>query len=208
MKLLDKEILYLDNHLLIVDKPPLVPTQPTDRSQDSIQTRAEEYIREKFQKKGKAFLHPVHRLDRLASGIVVCARTSKALSRLNDQIRLGQWKKTYIVRHEGRLPEPQGTLIDHLERQEYRSIVSPQGKRAELSYKVIDAKRAYIYLKTGRYHQIRVQLAHIGCPICGDEKYGSHEKAISPGIDLHHTELSFPHPITKQMLNIHSPPPF
>lgn len=208
MKLSDNEVLFLDNHLIIVNKPPLVATQPTNLTEDSVETAMQVYLKEKFSKKGGAFAYVVHRLDRLASGIVVAARTSKALSRLNEQIRLGQWKKTYIVRYEGELPANEGTLIDFLEREEYRSYVSDQGKRAELHYEKVGDHRALIHLVTGRYHQIRVQLSHVGCPICGDAKYGSTSKAISPGIDLHHTALSFIHPVAQQLMDIRSSPIF
>ena len=210
MKLSDKEILYLDNHLIIVNKPSQLITQPTNLSQDSMETRVKAFLKERFQKKGEAFAHVVHRLDRVASGIVVCARTSKALSRLNEQIRKGLWKKKYLLRYEGELPHQSGTLIHFLERQAYRSVVTfeGKGKRAELHYNAIGDHRAEVELITGRYHQIRVQMAAIGCPICGDEKYGSTVKAKSSGIDLCHIELAFSHPVTKNLLIIKIDPPF
>lgn len=196
MKLLDKEILYLDNHLLIVDKPPLLLTLPTKEESDSVQTRGQTWLKEHFQKPGNVFLHPVHRLDRVASGIVVCARTSKSLSRLNQQIREGEWHKRYRLRHEGILPAPKGTLRHFLQKGEYHTKVDDAGQEAVLHYEEIARGVAEVELVTGRYHQIRAQFAAIGCPICGDSKYGAKTKALSKGIDLHHIRLEFKHPIT------------
>jgi len=212
MKLTDKEILYLDNHLLIIDKPPLLLTQPTDSVLDSVQERGKEYLKEKFHKKGDVFLHPVHRLDRVASGIVVCARTSKALSRLNEQIKQGKWKKNYILRHGGVLLANQGELIHYLVKGEFRTAVFdeevPGSKRGALSYKEGENGKTEVVLFTGRYHQIRAQFSHIGAPICGDTKYGAKEKGISIGIDLHHTKVEFFHPTTKELISIFSLPKF
>ncbi len=199
MKLLDSEVLYLDNHLLIVNKPPLLLTLPTKEVQDSVQTRGQAWLKEKFKKPGNVFLHPVHRLDRVASGIVVCARTSKALSRLNEQIREGEWHKVYTLTFEGSLPAPSGTLRHFLEKQEYHTTVVSKGRGQEavLHYKQIAPHTAQVELITGRYHQIRAQFSSIGCPICGDTKYGAQPREASLGIALQHTQLTFLHPITK-----------
>ncbi len=206
MKLLDKEVLYLDNHLLVVDKPPLLLTLPTTEVSDSVLTRGQAWIKEKFQKPGNVFLHPVHRLDRVASGIVVCARTSKSLSRLNEQIRGGQWHKLYRLRFEGKLPSSKGTLRHFLEKSDYHTKVVSEGcgQEAILHYSQVAPGIAEVELVTGRYHQIRAQFAAIGCPICGDYKYGAVTKAISPGIDLYHMRLEFKHPVTKEMIRITS----
>lgn len=204
MKLLDKEVLYLDNHLLVVDKPPLLLTLPTSEVIDSVLTRGQAWLKEKFEKPGNVFLHPVHRLDRVASGIVVCARTSKSLSRLNEQIREGQWHKLYRLRYEGVLPALKGTLRHFLQKEDYHTKVVEEGpcQEAILNYRQIEPGVAEVELVTGRYHQIRAQFGAIGCPICGDYKYGAHTKAISPGIDLCHVRLEFLHPVTKVPLVI------
>lgn len=206
MKLLDKEVLYLDNHLLVIDKPRLLLTLPTKEESDSVQTRGQAWLKEKFQKPGNVFLHPVHRLDRVASGIVVCARTSKALSRLNEQIRKGEWHKTYRLRHEGTLPQTKGTLKHFLCKDEYHTkiVSSGEGQEAILHYQEIEQGLVEVKLVTGRYHQIRAQFSAIGCPIVGDYKYGAKTKARSSGIDLCHKHLEFFHPITKQKIVINS----
>src|SRR5690242_14351530 len=117
-------VLYLDNHLIVVDKPKLLLTQPTQYSLESVETWIRAFLKKKFQKKGAAFGHPVHRLDRVASGIVVCARTSKALSRLNESMRLGEWKKKYVLRYEGRLPSEEGILVHYLKHGDHYSEIS------------------------------------------------------------------------------------
>lgn len=206
MKLSDNDVLYIDNHLLVLDKPPLLLTQPTNLHEDSLMTRGMAYLKEKFRKPGEVFLHPVHRLDRVASGIVVFARTSKALSRLNEQVRKKQWKKTYFLRHEGKLPQEEGSLISYLLRKEFRTEVvdekTPGAKQAILHYKSLGDQKASVDLETGRYHQIRAQFASIGCPICGDEKYGSKTRATGEGIDLIHVEVSFIHPTKNEPMTI------
>lgn len=208
MKLRDKEILYLDNHLIIVDKPPLLLTLPTKEFSESVQTLGQAFLKERFQKPGNVFLHPVHRLDRVASGIVVCARTSKALSRLNAQIKMRKWHKRYKLRHEGNLPAEKGTLRHFLQKGDYHTVVGSTGDEAILNYTQTALGCAEVELITGRYHQIRAQFAAIGCPITGDFKYGAKGPAISPGIDLHHARLEFDHPVTSVLLVINSIPPF
>ena len=206
MKFSDNEILHLDNHLLIVNKPPLLLTLPTLKVKDSVLTRAQETIREIYKKKGNVFVHPVHRLDRVASGIVVSAKTSKALSRLNEQIKEGGWKKTYVLRFEGKLPSNEGTLRHYLEKGDYHTKVVEEGKGKEavLHYRKTSENKAEVDLITGRYHQIRAQFSHIGCPICGDRKYGAKTKGKQHGIDLHHKSLVFKHPILQELLTINS----
>ncbi len=210
MKLLDSEILFEDQHLLIIDKPPGLLTLPSEGVTDSALERGKAYIKEKYQKPGNVFLHQVHRLDRSASGILVMAKTSKALSRLNEQIREGLWEKTYLARTE-RLPkQPQGELIHFLKKGDYRTEVVPEGtplaKEARLTYKVREDGLLEIVLDTGRYHQIRAQLAAIGCPIRGDQKYGATTKGPSVGIDLHHWKLKFVHPVRKEIMYINTKP--
>lgn len=206
MKLLDNDVLYIDNHLFVLDKPPLLLTQPTHLNEDSLTTRAKAYLKEKYKKPGEVFLHPVHRLDRVASGIVVFARTSKALSRLNEQVRNKQWKKTYLLRHEGKLPQKEGSLTSYLLRGEFRTEVVDEktlgAKLATLHYKSLDNQKAYVDLETGRYHQIRAQFASIGCPICKDVKYGAKASSVESGIDLIHIKVSFVHPTKHEQITI------
>lgn len=210
MKHLDKDlILYLDNHLLIVNKPKGMLTQPSPDKIESLETYAKEYIRQEFNKKAGIFLHTIHRLDKDVSGIVVFARSKKALSRLNASMREKAFTKIYVAKVEGNLKESKGTLKDYIAHLDYRAEIvksnHPKAKLAILDYEVIDSTEdtstLEIELKTGRYHQIRVQLANIGHPIIGDKKYGSNIKC-SKGIVLHHKKIAFDHPVGGQRLEI------
>lgn len=194
----DLEILYLDNHLLAVNKPSGLLTQPSDAHITDLETQAKLWIKNKFDKPGNVFLHPIHRLDKQVSGIVLFARTSKALSRLNTQMRERKIRKIYIAQIEGSLPSNHGELVHMLCHGEHRAYVSQSGKEARLTFTVIDTTQygavVEIVLHTGRYHQIRVQFAQIGHPLIGDTKYGSQYPATS--IALHHTKMTFHHPVS------------
>ncbi|NGX50756.1 MAG: Ribosomal large subunit pseudouridine synthase C [Chlamydiae bacterium] len=213
MKSSDKEInikeldvLYLDNHLLAVNKPAGLLTQPNNSDAPDLETAAKAWLKKKFNKKGNVFLHPIHRLDKPVSGIVLFARTSKALSRLNSQMREKTIEKIYLARVEGHLKAKAASLKHTLTHGDHRAHLSPEGKEAHLSYTVCksDAHSTLveITLHTGRYHQIRIQFASIGHPIVGDIKYGSTQEA--PRIALHHSKLIFDHPISKDKITITS----
>lgn len=206
MKHLDNaNIIYSDNHLLIVEKPVEIPTQP------DLTELAKAWIKKKYNKPGNVYLHPIHRLDRVVSGLVLFARTSKALSRLQEMMRERKIEKIYHALVEGDLPEEEGRLVHHLIHGSFRAEVSKEGKEAILDYRILkhekDATLLEIHLVTGRYHQIRAQLSNIGCPILGDEKYGS-KKKWPKGIALHHSEMRFEHPVTKDSLVFKSNPNF
>lgn len=192
---------YDDNHLLIADKSPEVATQP------DFTEEAKSWIKQKYHKPGNVFLHPIHRLDKPVSGLVLFARTSKALSRLQVQMRERKIEKIYLAWIEGSLPQLEGRLIHHLEHGSFRAELSKDGKEAILDYKVIQRKEGYslleIHLVTGRYHQIRAQLAASGCPILGDKKYGSRHP-WPQGIALHHAEMRLLHPVTREQLILKS----
>jgi len=194
------EILHEDNHLLIVSKPAGLLTQPGGKDRDSLEKQGKRYIKEKYQKPGLVFLEAAHRLDKASSGIVVFARTGKALKRLHEAIRRGEWKKRYLALIEGVLPEDHGVLEDYLVHGDHRAEIadaaSPNAKHARLKYRYIGKRCIEIDLETGRYHQIRVQLSSRGCPIVGDVKYGSIKAFPNQGIALHHASLEFIHPVT------------
>ncbi|MFI5334435.1 MAG: RluA family pseudouridine synthase [Chlamydiales bacterium] len=205
MKYSDKDapsILYSDNHLLVVYKPAGICTQPGEGN--SIEEWAKIKLKEETKKTGNIFLVPVHRLDKHVSGLVLFARSSKALSRLNEMMRERKIRKKYLARIEGRLPHDEGTLEHFLVHEEYRSRVAKEGepdaKRALLTYRQVADALVEVELQTGRYHQIRAQLSAIGCPIVGDAKYGSKNSYPSQAIALQHIELAFTHPVTKQEL--------
>lgn len=204
----DPSVIFEDNHVLLVFKPAGMLTQPDETQALSLEAWAKNYIKTAYAKPGDVFLHAIHRLDKPVSGLVLFARTSKSLERLNASMRAKLIKKTYIAQIQGHPPHSQGTLEHFLYHSNHQSIVvgsqHPEGKLARLHYQVIetDGKMSVveIELETGRYHQIRAQFSAIGCPIIGDEKYGSTFPFHRGSIALHHQRLSFPHPITKQIL--------
>ena len=195
----EKHILFEDNHLLVLFKPKGMLTQPTHLEAYSLEGCGKKYIKEHYLKKGEVFLHALHRLDKPVEGIVVFAKTSKALSRLNRQIREGVWQKTYIAKLDRPMGLLQGECIDTLYHEEFYAKVVPEGtpggKKAHLHYKTKPCGEVVIHLLTGRYHQIRVQFASRGSPIQGDRKYGSQIR-MEGGIELRHCALTIQHPVS------------
>jgi 23S rRNA pseudouridine1911/1915/1917 synthase len=210
-------VLYEDNHLLIVNKAAGVLSQGDISGDASLIELCKVYIKERFSKPGAVFLGLVHRLDRPVSGVVVLARTSKALERMNALFRNRAAQKIYwaIVRHKPPLQE--GTLKHWLLKDEKKNRTTafrketPGGQYAELDYRVIAVEAGHYLLEvrplTGRPHQIRVQLASLGCTICGDVKYGDSTPNDDGSICLHAKELSFVHPTQKVPLLIKAPLP-
>lgn len=203
MKSLDSEqVLYLDNHLLVVVKPAGLLTQPSPTSIDSLEERAKAYLKKHFDKPGAVYLHAVHRLDKPVSGIVLFARTSKALSRLQAQQRAREIRKIYFAKVDPIPKKKRGELRHKLHHGSHKAQVSKKGKEAVLTYEVMEDGWLRIELLTGRYHQIRAQLSAIGSPIVGDEKYGSCKQYYACAIALHHGEISFIHPVTKDPITL------
>lgn len=210
-------ILFEDNHLLIVNKPAGLLVQGDATGDISLLDEGKEYIKEKYNKPGNVYLGLVHRLDRPTSGIVVLAKTSKALERLNKMFRDRTVEKTYwaIVKTNPKEIEATLTGFMYKNQEKNRSYVHAKPKKggqlAELTYKLIGKSKFYNLLevkpKTGRHHQIRVQLASIGCPIKGDIKYGFKRSNLDRSIHLHAKALSFDHPVTKVKMNIVAKPP-
>lgn len=208
-------IIFEDSHQLVVNKPPGLLTQPSGTDFDSLETQCKAYLREVHAKPGNVFLEAVHRIDKPVSGIVLFAKTSKGLSRLNQSMRDKTSKKTYLALVEGALSNKEGDLEHYLVHGDHQAIVStkanPEAKYARLSYKTIKCDKQTtlleIILDTGRYHQIRAQLAAIKCPIVGDVRYGSRTQVNFAGIALHHSSLQIPHPVTKELQTFHAEPP-
>ena len=209
------EILYEDNHLLFVNKKAGLLTQPTPLVSKSLEEEAKLYIKEKYQKSGAVFLHAIHRLDRLASGIVLFAKSSKALSRVNETLRGQGIKKEYLAIVEGQVKIERRTLEHFLVHDEHKARVATSNergaKRSTLTYETLKAEKdktlLRIALTTGRYHQIRAQLAAISHPILGDEKYGSKTPFFNDAIALHHFHMEFPHPVSKEIISVKAAPP-
>lgn len=196
------EVIYCDNHLLAAIKPAGLATQPQETDADNFQDRAKKWLKKTYDKPGNVFLEPIHRIDKPVSGIVLFARTSKALSRLQAQMRAQEISKTYTALVEGTLPHDSGTLEHFLVHGSHRACVHPEGKRAVLTYRTLGRNDGTtlveISLETGRYHQIRAQFSAIGHPIVGDAKYGSCTFWPEGGIALCHSKMRFEHPVTKE----------
>lgn len=197
-------ILYEDNHLLVAIKPINVPVQE-DQSKDlSFLDMLKQYLKEKYQKPGNVYLGLVHRLDRPVGGLMVFAKTSKAMERLSKQVREHQVEKKYYAVVLGSINK-KGNFIDRLLKDERKNMVyvNPKGKEARLSYEKIDQKKEYslvsVSLETGRSHQIRVQFSSHGYPLYGDQKYNKKAK-VGQQIALYSYFLSFLHPVTKEKL--------
>lgn len=209
------EVLFIDNHLLVVNKPTGLLTQPSGTDQPSLEAMAKAWIKEQYQKPGNVFLEAVHRLDKPVSGVVVFGRTSKALTRLNAYIRNKETQKIYFAIVEGIPSEKQGTLEHWMIHDDFRAEIAsktnPNAKLARLSYEVVQQVGSQsllkIVLETGRYHQIRLQLSSIGCPIVGDQKYGSNTRFDGDGIALHHGRLTISHPVTQELMTFEAPNP-
>lgn len=198
-------IIYEDNHLLVVEKPINMPVQEDYTKDEDLLSILKKYIKDKYNKPGNVYLGLVHRLDRPVGGIMVFARTSKSASRLSEQIRNKTFKKTYNAVVIGNI-NSSGTLVDKLLKDEKNNIVKVNslGKEAILSYKKIDYKDnmslVEVNLETGRPHQIRVQFSNYGFPLFGDNKYNRNAKN-GEQIALFAKKIEFVHPTTKEKLS-------
>ena len=211
------EIVYEDNHLIIVYKHSGEIVQGDKTGDVPLSEDVKCYLKEKYQKPGNVFLGVVHRLDRPVAGLVVFAKTSKALTRLNKMFRDGEVHKTYWAITKNLPPQSEGTLTHWLVRNEKQNKSYaydhevPHSKKSILKYRLIGQSDHYclleVNLMTGRHHQIRCQLAHMGCPIKGDLKYGAQRSNPDGSICLlaHHVE--FVHPVSKQLISLDSPLP-
>jgi len=210
-------VIYEDNHLIVVNKSPSEIVQGDKTGDTPLSDEVKSYLKTKYNKSGEAFLGVIHRLDRPVSGIVIFAKTSKALTRMNELLSNNELKKYYwaIVCKQ---PQPEeAVLTDYIEKNEKlnKSFVvandSKKAKKATLAYRLLAASDNYflveIELFTGRHHQIRVQLANIGCPVKGDLKYGAPTSNKDASISLHARKVSFVHPVNKELLTLEAPPP-
>ena len=209
-------IIFIDNHLIAVTKPAGLLTQPDRNTDESLIDQTRQWLKEKYNKPNNIFLGLVHRLDRNVSGVVLFARTSKAASRLSKQFREGTPKKHYRAIVLGKLKEEHTTLVHYLRKEKsLRATVfpreTPTAKRSELSYEVINSLEnkslLEVSLSTGRFHQIRAQMAFIGHPIIGDVKYGAPEPLPNQEIALYAHKLVFSHPISNEEITLTAPEP-
>ncbi|MBR0201267.1 MAG: RluA family pseudouridine synthase [Bacteroidaceae bacterium] len=211
------EVLYEDNHIIIVNKRAGEIVQGDKTGDVPLVETVKEYIKERYAKPGAVFLGVTHRVDRPVSGVVVFARTSKALARLNDMFRTQQVQKTYWAVVRELPPQPEATLTHWLVRNERMNksfaydTERSGAKRASLTYRVIGKSERYhlleVHLHTGRHHQIRCQLAHIGSPIVGDLKYGAPRSNPDGSICLHARTIEFEHPVSHIQIRVEAPLP-
>jgi 23S rRNA pseudouridine1911/1915/1917 synthase len=206
------QILYEDNHIIVVNKRVGDIVQGDKTGDKPLSEIVKEYIKDKYSKPGEVFLGVVHRLDRPTTGIVVFARTSKALTRLNEMFSARETQKTYWAVVKNKPEKTADTLLHFLKRNEKNNTSKaylkevPESKLGKLDYKIIKELNSYFVLEvdlhTGRHHQIRAQLAAIGCPIKGDLKYGFDRSNPDGGIHLHARKLVFVHPVSKEKMEI------
>ena len=211
------DVVYEDNHLIILNKSSSEIVQGDKTGDKPLAEMVKEYIKQKYHKPGNVFLGVVHRLDRPVSGLVVFARTGKALARLNEMFRTKEVHKTYWAIVGNCPPTEEGELVHWLVRNEKQNKSyaydkeKPEAKKAILDYKLIGRSERYflleVDLKTGRHHQIRCQLAKMGCPIKGDLKYGSPRSNPDGSICLHARRVRFVHPVSKQEIDVTAPVP-
>jgi len=210
-------ILYEDNHIIIVNKPPRIPVQGDKTGDTTLLDIIKDYIKKEYNKPGNVYLGLPHRIDRPTSGIVVLSKTSKSLSRMTALFREKKIKKQYWAVVKKKITPNNGSLVNFLKKNKSinKSFVSKNEKKgylkAELDYQLIKELNNYslyeIVLITGRHHQIRVQLSHIGSPIKGDIKYGASRTNKDGSIHLHSRNIRFIHPVKKEEINITAPPP-
>ena len=211
------EVIYEDNHIIVVNKTSSEIVQGDKTGDTPLSEMVKQYLKEKYNKPGNVFIGVTHRLDRPVSGLVVFAKTSKALPRLNEMFRNGEVKKTYWAIVKECPKETEGELVHYLVRNEkqnksyaYDKEVK-NSKKAVLHYKLIGHSQNYylleVDLKTGRHHQIRCQLAKMGCPIKADLKYGFPRSNPDGSICLHARTVQFVHPVSKEMIQLTAPVP-
>lgn len=211
------QVLYEDNHLIAINKKPGDIVQGDKTGDEPLSDKVKTYLKEKYQKPGNVFCGVIHRLDRPVSGIVLFAKTSKALSRMNELFRTRDVQKIYWAIVKERPKKDNAVLVNYLVKDEKNNrskavdAANKSASKAELEYKLI-AKTDNFYLLevyplTGRHHQIRVQLSDMGCPIKGDLKYGFSRSNKDASISLHARKLIFNHPVTKEKIAIVAPPP-
>lgn len=210
-------VLYEDNHLIIVNKAPGEIVQGDKTGDKPLSDMVKEYLKRKYNKPGNVFCGVTHRLDRPTSGAVIFAKTSKALSRLNEMFKKGEIDKTYWAIVKNR-PEAEASTLTHYLVKNERTNKSTafdgekaHGKKAVLRYRIVAQSDRYslleVDLETGRHHQIRCQLSKIGCPIKGDLKYGSERSNPDGSIGLHARTVSFVHPVSKVRVSVSAPVP-
>jgi 23S rRNA pseudouridine1911/1915/1917 synthase len=212
MPVTDKDILFEDNHLIAVNKRAGDIVQVDETGDKPLDEKVKDYLAHKYNKPNSAFLGVVHRLDRPVSGVILFAKTSKALERMNAMFKNREVKKTYWAIVRNKPAKTSGTLINWLVKNTQKNVVTthpnevPGSQRAELSYRLIAELGGFYLIEvdplTGRSHQIRVQLATMGCPIVGDNKYGYPRGSRKGSICLHARRLQFLHPVKKEPVNI------
>lgn len=213
----DKDVLYEDNHLIAINKRAGDIVQVDDTGDESLDEKVKKYIARKYSKANGAFLGVVHRIDRPVSGVILFAKTSKALDRINAMFKAREMDKTYwaVVRKK---PVPEsGNMVHWLVKNPQKNVTKAYEKevagslRSELNYKLIGELNGYYLIEvdpiTGRPHQIRVQLSTLGCPIVGDNKYGYPRGSLKKSICLHAKRLQFIHPVKKEPIDIKAPLP-
>lgn len=210
------EVIYEDNHLIAVNKECGEITQGDKTGDVTLPDKLKSWIAKKYQKQGNVFLGVIHRLDRPTSGVVVFSKTSKALARMNRMFKERDVQKKYWAIVEKRPDNDEGSLTNFLRKNKkqnksYVSQPAKDAKEATLKYRVLDEGERYFLLeilpKTGRHHQIRTQLSHIGCCIKGDVKYGAKRANADKGISLHARKIVFIHPVSKEEVSIEAPVP-
>ncbi len=210
-------VLYEDNHIIIVSKTASEIVQGDKTGDTPLSETVKQYLKEKYRKPGNVFIGVTHRLDRPVSGLVVFAKTSKALSRLNEMFRTGEVRKIYWAIVKNLPPQTEGELTHYLRRNEQQNksyaydTEKPGTKKAVLRYRLIGRSDNYclleVELMTGRHHQIRCQLAKMGCPIKGDLKYGFPRSNPDGSICLHARSIRFIHPVSKRLIEVEAPVP-